>query len=202
MALQRVRMIRDAAVIGDHQPGADPLAGIGKHPVRLRVFPVDQRGAAGLDDPCLGGGDLGHGVAQVLHMVEAHGGDDGEQWRVDHVGGIEFAAHTHLQDHYVAALLPVIQHGCAGDELEFGGLTRHSIHDWPDALKDIHQILIGNGRSVQGDALVETIDEGRRVQARPVSRSLQDGGQHGAGGTFAVGPRHMDEPQFVLRVPQ
>ena len=50
-----------------------------------------------------------HGVSEVLRVVKADGGHDGDLALLDDVGGIVYAAHAHLKDHDVAPLLGKIR---------------------------------------------------------------------------------------------
>ena len=174
----------------------------GEHLVGLGIAAVTDHRAAGLDDPGLGPGDVRHGGAQLLDVVQAHGGDHRRLRRADDVGGVQLPAHARLQHHDVALLLEEVLHGQGGDELELRGGVLHGVGVGLDAFGQLRQDGVGNLLPVDLHPLVEAVDEGGGVEARPVPGPLQNGGQHGGGGALAVGPGDVDEFQLFMGAAQ
>ena len=157
---------------------------------------------ARLDDARLGRRDIGQGGAQLLHMIHAQRRDDRALRRVDDVGGIQRAAQAHLQHHDVAFRLSEPEHPQCRDDLELGGDIGHGIGSGLHTLHQPHQRLVRDLLAVYLNALVESVDKGRGIQAHPVTRRLQAGSQHGRRAALAIGARHMDESQLLVRISQ
>ena len=174
-------------LIGEALPGqiellGDDLAEIGviqrrillrahllKHPVRLRIAAVQDHAAAGLDDARLGPGDIGHGGPQLRHVVQTHGRDDGDLRHVDDIGGVQLAAHAHLQHHDFAPAPGEPDHGQGGHQLKLRGGVLHGPGVGEDILRQLRQLLVGNLLPVDLHPLVEAVDIWRGVQSRAVA---------------------------------
>ena len=137
-----------------------------------------------------------------LHMIHAQRRDDRTLRRVDDVGGIQRAAQAHLQHHDVAFRLSEPEHPQCRDDLELGGDIGHGIGSGLHTLHQPHQRLVRDLLAVYLNALVEPVDKGRSIQAHPVTRRLQAGSQHGRRAALAIGARHMDESQLLVRISQ
>ena len=128
--------------------------------------------------------DLLARVAQPVHVVQVHAGDD-RTVRVDDIDRVQPAAQAHFQHHGVQPRLREQAQDRQGGELEIGqrgvapgGLNRLELFD---------QRLVGGDLAVDAGALVEIDEMGRGVQPDLVARGQQNGLQHGAGGPLAVG---------------
>ncbi len=165
-----------------------------------RLGDTGHHGGGGLDDAGLLVGDGGHRVAQVAFVLQRDIGDDahlgGQQ-----VGGVQAAAHAGLDHGPVHAVLfeQMERHG--GGELEEGRLAVGFLNlaDGPVGVDDFR---VGHRASVDADAFVEMDQVRRGVKADGEAGRLQDAGQHGGHGPFAVGPGHMDGAVGVLGLPE
>src|ERR1017187_6796949 len=115
--------------------------------------------AACAQDSRLFAGDLGNRVAQVFLVVERDVGQDGEQ-RIDDVGGVEPAAHTHFQDGDLHVALGEVEESQRGQRLEEAGMVRQpaSRDQLParlvDAKVEARKGFLGNlGRTVVSSQL-------------------------------------------------
>ena len=138
----------------------------------------------------LGSGDIRQRWTQFLDVIHAQCGDHRAGRLFDDIGGIQRAAKPHLQHHDIALLLRKIEHSQCGDDLELGGHVLHSVGGGLYLLHQFHQRLVRDLLAVYLNALVESVDKGRGIQAHPVTRRLQAGGQHGRRAALAVGARN------------
>ena len=114
-----------AVRVGDGHGAARMAAGIGDDLFHVPALVIQHGVAAGLDDARLLSGDLGVGVPQLLHMLQADVGDHRHLRRGDHIGGVQPSAQAHLQHHQVTLGLPEIEHAQGGHQLELGGGVVH-----------------------------------------------------------------------------
>ena len=177
-------------------------AAIPEHLLHRGQVGVEHRVAAGLKDAGLGGGDGLHGGAQELGVVQADVGEDRDLRGGDHVGGVEFAAHTRLQDHNVAALPVEPGQGDGSDQLKLGGQIRHGLGEGPDIVRDRGQCLPGDHFPVDLHPFPEVDHVGRDEQTGPIAGSGQDGGEGGGGAALAVGAHDVDVLGPQLGIPQ
>ena len=191
--LREVRSDKGAAFFG--AAGFD-------HRFRFFAAAVAGDGAAGLDDPGLHPGDLSRGIPQGPGVVQADGADHGGFRGGDHVGGVPFAAHAHLQHGDIAAHMGEPPDGQGGLHLKLGGGVVHGLCDGAYDLDRLQQVRIGNILPVHLNPLVPAHHVGRGVEPGLIPGSGQNGGETGADASLAVGSRHMDEFQLPFRIPQ
>ena len=130
-------------------------------------------------------------------MVQTDVGDDGEQGG-DDVGAVEASPEAHLNDGYVHPLLfEVLESQSCGQFEERGvqGLEERAL-----LLHEVDDALLGNHLSVDPDSFAEVHQMRTRVQADPVARRLQDGGQRVADAALAVGAAHVDGMVRLVRM--
>ena len=132
-------------------------------------------------------------------MVQAQLGDDRRQRGGDHVGGVQPPAKTHLQHHQVASRLGEVKKGQGRDDFKFRRLVLHRLPHGPPLADQVGKGRVGDLLSPDTEALVEAVQMGRGVQADPIARLGQDGRQAGGNGAFAIGARHMDHGDLILR---
>ena len=192
----------DLREVGTAQGRALLPASLRKDLVGIGVAAVADHRAAGLDDPGLGPGDVRHRGAQLLHVVQPHGGDHRRLRHVDDVGGVQLPAHAHLQHHDLAVFLPEILHGQGGYQLELRRGVLHGVGVGLDTFGQLRQGLVRDLPPVHLHPLVEAVDEGGGVEANPVTGVFQNRRQHGGGGALAVGTGDVDEFQPFVGIAQ
>ena len=164
--------------------------------------PVDHRVAAFFENAGLCPGDLLYGAAQNLDVVQADVGDDRHLRAGDHIGGVQRAAHTHLQNHDVAVVAAEVFKGDTADQLKLCGTFLHRLGKRLDPLGNFRQFFVGNGLAVDLHPLVEAVDVRRGVKAYPVAGFAQNVCAHCGGRAFAVGAGNVDIFQLVMGVSQ
>ena len=150
----------------------------------------------------LGFGNFLHRIAQIVRVVQTDIGDDCHLRRVDDIGGVQRAAHAHLQYHDVAILPGKIHKANGGDQFKFRRLFIHCLGKLLHIFGNGSHILVGNLLPVHLNPLVKAINIRRGVKAHLITCLLQDGCGHGGGTTLAVGAGNVDEFQLLLRVAQ
>ena len=163
------------------------------HGLDRRLFAVNDRVAAGLDDAGLRRGDLLQRVAQHLRVVKADVADDCNLRRQNHVCGVKLAAHADLADDKVAVVTGKIFKAQRRDHLKLGRLLEDRIRERLDIFRDLADLFIRDLYAVNLDALIEPDEIGAGVQARFVSGLCEHTGQHRAGRALAVCTGHVDE---------
>ena len=171
-----------------------------RHAVFLRL--VQHHFAARLDNPRFFKGNLFHSTAQLFHMVQSNVADHCSFRRTNDIGGIQPAAHAHLQ-HYNVTMLPTeIQERNCSHQLKLCGPVFHGLRGKAHLFRDFPQLLAGNHRSVDAHTLVEHLQKGRNIQPRTISGTLEHGGQHGGSAPLAVGAGNVDKTQILFGVAQ
>ena len=135
-------------------------------------------------------------------MVHAHGRQHRRLRRIDDIGGIQRAAQAHFQHGNVALFPPEVQQSNGSDQLKLRGVVLHGLGGRADLLCQSRQGVLRDHLAIDLDPLPEVLQVGRGIQAHPVARGLQNGGQHGAGTALSIGTGHMDEFHPPLRVSQ
>ena len=156
---------------------------------------------AGLDDAGFFAGDFGQGLAQPLLVVQLHIGNDAGQ-RGDDIGGIQPPAQARFPDHQAALLLVEILQRHDRDGLEKSGmrLRAQALHGGAEVAGQPCDVFPADEMAVHLDAFGKGNQVRRSEQAHPPAGGAVDAFQHGASRAFAVGARHVDEPQAVLRI--
>ena len=189
---------RMVALGGLHQNRHDPLL------MRLRP---DDGGAVRLYDTGLLGGDLLDGVAKPLHMIHVDRADDGRV-RVQHVRRVPQAAHADLDDGNVDRRVGELPDGHRRQHLEeahrgAAGLGHLRVDDGDqilDLIPHVHEIVIAQLLPVDGDALVDTFQVRRRIQAGAQPIRPAEGLGHAGGRPLAVRAGDVDHTERVLRM--
>ena len=190
----------DAVKVRGHPLGAYLFTAGVNDRLHRGLLPVGDGDGAGLDDLGLGLTDLLQGVAQKFRVIQSDVGEHGHQRRLDDVGGIQLAAHAHLQAHHVAVVALEILHGNAGDQFKFRGVILHGLGQGLDKFRNFRQLLVGNALSVHLHALVEAEDIRRGIKTGAVTSLSKNAGRHGGGGAFAVGAGNVDKLQLILGI--
>ena len=181
--------------------GADALRARLDHGERRLLLAAHHAGHAALDDPGLLAGDLGHGVAQELGVVDRDGGDRGERGARDDVGGVEPAAEAHLQERVVRRSPREGQERGAGGDLEVG--DGGAGVDGLALVERVEQRVLGDELARDAHPLVEAHQMRRGVGVHAQAGGLEPRTHHGDRGALAVGARDVDHGrQGVLRVAQ
>ncbi|OQA87446.1 MAG: hypothetical protein BWY31_00816 [Lentisphaerae bacterium ADurb.Bin242] len=153
---------------------------------------------ARLDDPRLLESDLGESVAEVFLVFQREGGDDAGQRR-DDVCGVQTPSHAGLPDHEVCPRFREQQRGGRGGRFEVGdaeSFFQELFRGGADFLqRPGDRDGIRNG-AVDAEPFVHLDQVGRGIEPGFESGVEKPGFQEGAGGTFAVAPRDMDELQI------
>ena len=155
-----------------------------------------------LDDARLGAGDVGHGRAQHSGVIQPDGGEYRDLRTRDHIGGVKFAAETHLQHYDVALPAGKILQRNGGDELELRGQILHPVGKGADLVHDLLQHDIRYLLPVHPDALIEAVQIGRGIESGAVARLTEHTLNKGGSTPLAVGTADMDKFQPPLRVAQ
>ena len=108
----------------------------------------------------------------------------------------------HLQHYDVAPGPGKIEQAQGGNQLELGGHVGHGRGGRLHLLHQIHQVLVGDGRAVHLDPLIEPEDIGRGEQPHLIACLTQAAVQHGGGAALAVGARHVHKAQVFLGIAQ
>ena len=90
-------------LIGKQDRSTTLLGSGNKGQLALDLTLADYYGGHLLDNPGLFAGNFFERIAQELGMIPTDVGDDTDQ-RTDHIGRIESAAHTHLNDRHIDLL--------------------------------------------------------------------------------------------------
>ena len=133
-------------------------------------------------------------------MVKADVAEDGYLGGQDDVRRVEFASHADLADDNVALLPREIFKADGRDHFKFGRLLEDGLRERLDVFGQGTDVVVGDHLAVDLNALAEFDDEGRGIKAGLIARGLEDRGQHGAGGAFAVRARDVDKFTFAFGV--
>ncbi len=167
-------------------------------PHRLVILRADDGGTAGLQDAGLLFCDAGQGIAEIVLMVEADRGDDGQIWVGDDIRRIPFPAQPDFKDDPVGGIFGHQEDGCGGRGLKES--QRQALIGFLDAHKGIEQAFIVDRLAAQLDPLVETHQVRRGVEVDALTGGFAHRLQEGADGSLAIGSCHMDDArQAVLR---
>ena len=171
---------------------------------RLRLR-RDRRRHATLENRGLLGGDLLDGVAEKFEMIHRHRRDRAGERRVDHVGRVEPAAETDLEQQHIGRMPRKQKERRGGLDLEHRDRLRAV-----GALafqQHIGQRLVAHqlaaARRAETKALVETHQMRRGVDVDGLARGLQHRAHEGHRRALAVGPGHVDDRRKpALRIAQ
>lgn len=150
-----------------------------------------------LDDSRFLVADLLQRRAQVLLMIHIDGGDDGDK-RCDDVRRIEATAHTGFQHRDIHRPLGEREEGHDRRHLEERrlGLGDEGL----DALIQRTNLLVRDTRSVESDALMETMDVRGRVQTHLHPLFLEDGRKGCTHRSLAVRAGHVHISHAKVRI--
>lgn len=149
------------------------------------------------DDACFFGGDELEGIAEDVHMVVADVGNDGEVGG-DDIGAIKASSEAGFDDCDVDLLFDEVVE-CHGDgDFEEGRF--YGVDERLDALYEPGDIVFCDHLAVDADAFAEVVEVWGGVEACFIAGGLKDGGEHVAGGAFAVGASDMDGFEPVVGV--
>ena len=142
-------------------------------------------------------GDGLDAIPQDVGVVNAQGGDGGEDGLADDVGVVVGAADAHLHDGHVHALVVEDVVGEDGEELEVGRLLLgRGVIGGADAVVDGPEVggelLLGDGHAVDADPFGDGDQVGGGVEAGLVAGPTEDGLGEGACGAFAFCAGHVD----------
>ena len=102
----------------------------------LRLPVVKYKRNAGLDDAGLLPRNLGQGVAQILGMVHADGGNHTGRRPFQHIGDIQPAAHTGFQNHHIHITHSEQNHSHIKQKFKKSGMAESLVRKLPAGLKD------------------------------------------------------------------
>ena len=166
-------------------------------------------GDARLDDAGFFTGDQGQGVSELLGVVEADRGDNGDGWPAD-VGGIQAAAESHFEHHRVALCLGEAEERDRGHDVEERGTAARDARGFGFAIerfdgaahsfREQPEFVERAWLAVDGDAFGDRFQVGRGVEGRAEPGGAKDRGRHGGRRPFALGARDMDDSQAVLGI--
>ena len=148
-------------------------------------------GHAGLQDAGFFGGDFREGVAEEIFVVEIDAGDDGNE-RVKNIGGVEAAAEADFEDAEFDAFAGETFEGHGGDAFEVGGMGAEFaggekfFDQGVDARESFREGVVADFFAVDADALVDSFEMRRSVEAGSKAGVAKDGFEEGRGGTFAI----------------
>jgi hypothetical protein len=158
------------------------------------------------DDSRFFPGDSGDRLPEVFRVLEIDAGHDGDD-SVDHVRGVHPSTHADLDHGDVHRAVSEILEGHRRRDLEErrvidrpgrGHRPNRRLHARPEP----QHIFVRDRDAVHLDAFVEPDEVRRRVQADPVSCRLQGGGRIGAHRPLSVRPRHVQDLQVAVGIPQ
>ena len=123
-------------------------------------------------------------------MVQRHRGDDGQRRAVDHIGGIQPPAKTHLKQREIRRGARKREEGRAGGDLEkrdlIGAIGRHAF------IQKCGQRGFRNQLPRQPDALMKPRQMRRGIGMNLCPPRLQPGADHRLRAALAIGARNMD----------
>ena len=136
-------------------------------------------------------------------MVHADARHDGNG-REEDVGGVEPAAHADLGDGELHALAGEPERAERGRRLEEGGFGEPA-RDEPrrrrlDLVEEREEGVVGNLGAVDAKALGESHQVRRGVEPGAEAGRAEDRGEHRRDGALAVGARHVQHAEGLLRV--
>ena len=174
-----------------------------QHRLGFRPLPREYRRDAALQNPGLLGGDGFDGVAQEDLVIHVDGRDHGEH-RLDYIGRVQPPAQADFDHRRLDAQLAKQPERHGGDGLKVAGM-RVEI-ERPGGLMDHierpRKLRLRHRDAVDLNTLGGFDQVGRGEQPGADARRPQARGDHGAGGTFAVGPGHVDHAVRLLRIAQ
>ena len=168
----------------------------GRHEIGVRLA-KDER-ALRLHDARLLLGDLAARRPEVLHVVDAHVGHDGDT-SVDDVRRVPTPADTDLDDRGLDGDVGEPPQRNRGDDLEVAGNRRKVRLDLGDQADELGEVIVGDRLAVPRDALIDPLEVRRRVRA-----GLEPGGDEqrrrdARRRRLAVRARQMDRRILELR---
>ncbi len=136
-------------------------------------------------------------IAQVIRMIDVDAGHNGHV-AVDHIDRIEPPAQAHFEDRHVELGLREQVADGQGGELEIGqrNLAARLLHHF----KTGDQSLVRRHLAADACALIELEEMRFDVQTDTISRTQQDGFEHGAGRPLAVGAGNHDHRALELQI--
>ena len=142
-----------------------------------------------------------------MHVVEADAGDD-RQHRFRNVGRIKAAAESGFEHGQIDAGPRKVHERHGRQHLEPGrtvaaatsGCAVHLFHGRNDGLEGPHKVGGGDRPTAHTDPLLDRVDVRRHVAAHPMTGRLQRGGQHGHRRSLALGARHVDDRERLVRI--
>src|SRR6185295_80634 len=167
----------------------------------LGLLDPGERRPAGAQDARLLARDGGEGVPQVLAVIEADRGDEGED-RIAQVRGIEPAAEAHFDDGEVHPLLGEPGEGCQGDRFEVGGGSTGLALGESDEVRQQPGEPGGRDRpAVDPQPLLDALEMRGGVEAGAVTGGARHGREERRGRALAVGAGYEDGRESALRLP-
>jgi hypothetical protein len=147
-------------------------------------------GNAGLGNPGLFAGDVGERGAEPLLVIKAKRGDGGRRRPRHEVGGVEAAAHAHLQHQRIGRRAAEGEKGGGRGRLEEARL---------DAFADVENFVQQAGQEIvtyqpagEANTLVKAHQMGRGEDVGGKARCLQRRAEKGGGRPLAVGAGNVE----------
>ena len=176
-----------------------------KYRVRLRALPREHRRHSRFQNARLLPRNGFQALAQKRLVIEIHRSDHAQLGH-DHVGRVQAPAQPHFQHRHLHAASAKQQqrHGRHAFEVSRmqidARLAQQSLRAGVYAIECLRKTFCGNRRTPDRNPFGRLHQVRRREQPRAQPRPPQPGFDHRAGGTLAVGSRHMHEPARPLRI--
>ena len=153
---------------------------------------------ASLRDAGLLARDLDERRAEPVGVIEGDARDCCRAWRRNDVRRVEASAEPDLEDGDVDVRFAEGDERGERERLEEAEVGRAI----EDAAHERRERRVVERRAVDANALGETAQVRRRVEAGPLSGRARDPLDHRAGRSFAVGPRDVHRFERTFRVPE
>ena len=173
-----------------------------QHAARGLLLPPQHDGHAGLHNPRLFQRDLLDRVAEELHVIHAHLGDDADR-RGDDIRRVEPPAEADLDHRDIDLFLREAAKRERRAQFELGDLHAvllAGLHRGPYTFHQRGQLIARNRFAVDADALVVYLDIRRGIQPGLVSRRAEHALDHRAAGALAVRSGDVHHGQLFLRI--
>ena len=143
---------------------------------------------------------LGHGITQILCMIQRDSGNDAEQRSVENIGGVQPSAHTAFDNCHINLFPSEIlkPYGCY--KLELGRRIRHSVGKRSYGIGNVGEHVIRYHFPADAHSLTEKFDIRRCEHTGTIPRGAQNAVQHCAERALSVGSGNVNNAKLLLRV--